>query len=234
MTEPRVAIVTAASRGMGEACARALAARGYHLALLARSDALGALADELGALAVTGDVTDPADLERLVSTTLDRYGRVDAVVNNTGHAPKGDLLALDDDDWHEGLNLLLLNVVRMARLVTPTMVDQGRGAFVNISTFATLEPSAQFPVSATVRSALGTFTKLYARQYAAAGVRMNNVLPGWIDSYPVSDEAVKTIPAGRPGTPAEIAEAVAFLVSDEASYITGESLLVDGGLVRAV
>jgi NAD(P)-dependent dehydrogenase (short-subunit alcohol dehydrogenase family) len=218
---------------MGAACARALAERGYRLALLARSADLEPLARELDALPVTGSVSNPADLERLVDAAVERYGRIDAVVNNTGHAAKGDLLTLTDEDWHLGLDLLLLNVVRMARLVTPVFLEQkSAGAIVNISSFAAVEPGLQFPVSATIRAGLGAFAKLYSQRYGASGLRMNNLLPGWIDTYPVAPEAQARIPAGRPGTAAEVAKAAAFLLSPDAAYITGESLLVDGGLVR--
>ena len=136
MSSAPVAIITAASKGIGAACARLLTQRGYRLALFARGPDLGNLATELDALAVTGDLADSAAIERLVHETQQRYGRVDAVVNNTGHAAKGDLLTLTDEDWHRGLDLLLMNIIRLARLVTPIMLAQERkGVFVNISSF---------------------------------------------------------------------------------------------------
>jgi len=229
-----VAIVTAASKGMGAAIARELHARGYQLALFARSDSLQEIAGKTQALAVQGSVTEPSDLERLVSRTLDRYGRIDAVVNHTGHPPKGDLLAIPDADWHAGLDVVLMNVVRMARLVTPVMEKAGRGAIVNISTFAAFEPDADFPVSASLRAALGSFTKLYADRYAQVGIRMNNILPGFIDSLPEKAERKARIPMGRYGTVDEVAKTTAFLLSDDAGYITGQNILVDGGLVRGL
>lgn len=219
---------------MGEACVRVLAERGYRLALLARGEGLVSLAAEFDALAVTGSVAEPEDLRRLVDQALARFGRIDAVVSNTGHAAKGELLSLTDEDWHRGLDLLLLNVIRLARLVTPIMLQQGRpGAFVNISSFAAVEPGLSFPVSATVRAGLGAFAKLYTQRYAASGLRMNNLLPGWVDTYPVTPEAMARIPAGRPGTAVEVAKVAAFLLSADSAYISGESLLMDGGLVRA-
>jgi NAD(P)-dependent dehydrogenase (short-subunit alcohol dehydrogenase family) len=227
-----VAIVTAASRGMGAACARELGRRGYRLVLLARSDAVESLASELGALAVRGSVAVAQDLARSVESARAHFGRLDAVVNNTGHAAKGDLLALTDDDWHTGLDLLLLNVVRMARVATPLMQATGGGAFFNISSFAAVAPGLAHPVSGTLRSALGNFAKLYSQQYSGQGLRMNNLLPGWVDTYPVDEATVQAIPAGRPAAAEEVARVAAFLVSAEASYITGTSLLVDGGLVR--
>ncbi len=229
-----VALVTAASKGMGAAIARELHARGYDLVLLARSEGILELAREVNGEALQGSVTEPADLERFVQLALDRFGRIDAVVNHTGHPPKGDLLAIPDADWHTGLDVVLMNAVRMARLVTPVMERVGKGVFVNISSFAAYEPDADFPVSAALRTALASFTKLYAERYAKAGIRMNNLLPGFIDSLPEKPERMARIPMGRYGTVEEVAKTTAFLLSDDAGYITGQNILVDGGLVRGI
>jgi len=231
---PQVAIVTAASQGIGEATARELADEGYRVVLMARSDGVHTLARELGGVSVTGSVTDPDDLARLVTLVQDEFGRIDAVVNNTGHPPKGALLDLTDDDWHAGLDMVLLNVVRMARLVTPVMKQQGRGAIVNVSTFAAFEPRPAFPVSATLRAALGSFAKLYADHYAAHGIRMNNVLPGFVDSYAIDEATRQEIPLGRPATTSEIAKTIRFLLSTDAGYVTGQNIRVDGGITRGV
>jgi NAD(P)-dependent dehydrogenase (short-subunit alcohol dehydrogenase family) len=234
MAEQRAAIVTAAGGGIGAAVARELAAGGYGLALMSRSAAVEELARELGGIAVRGSVTEVGDLERLVSACRERYGRIDAVVNHTGHPPKGALLEIPDRDWHAGLDMLLLNVVRICRLVTPVMVAQASGAIVNVSTFATFEPEPAYPVSASLRAALAGFAKLYADQYAKAGIRMNNVLPGFIDSLPQSEDNRLRVPAQRIGTVREMAKTIAFLLSDGAGYITGQNLRVDGGLTRHV
>ena len=219
---------------MGEAIARALAGEGYRLALMSSGGGAEALASELGALGVSGSVTDPSDLATLIERAMDRYGRVDALVNNTGHPAKGDLLTVSDEDWHAGLDLLLLNVVRSVRLVTPIMEQRGGGAIVNISTFGAVEPSLAFPVSSTIRAGLSAFTKLYADRYAPSGIRMNNVLPGFIDSYPETAENLAAIPADRSGRVEEVAGTVAFLLSDAAGYITGQNIRVDGGITRSL
>ena len=234
MQASKVAIVTAAGKGMGAACARELADRGYKLALLSPSGAAEELAGELGGIGLSGSVTEPADLQRLVDTCIERFGRIDALVNNTGHPAKGPLLELTDDDWRHGVDLLLLNVVRMSRLVTPVMQRQGGGSIVNISTFAAVEPADTFPISATIRAALSAYSKIFAGRYAAEGIRMNNVLPGFVDSFPTDESLVKTIPAGRYAKVGEIASTVAFLLSDDAGYITGQNIRVDGGLTRSI
>lgn len=234
MTSKKVAIVTAAGRGMGAAIAKTLAADGYNLALMSPSGAAEELAQSLNGLGLTGSVTEPDDLQKLVDLTMDHYGQIDGVVNHTGHPPKGPLLEIPDGDWHAGLDLVMLNVVRMARLVTPIMQKQGGGAIVNISTYAVFEPEALFPVSAALRAALAGFTKLYADQYAADGIRMNNVLPGFIDSLPETEERRARIPMGRYGTVDEIAQTVRFLLSADAGYITGQNIRVDGGITRSV
>lgn len=234
MTENKVAIVTAAGQGMGAAIAKELSSSGYSLALMSPSGAAEELANSLGALGLKGSVTELDDLQRLVNSTLDRYGRIDAVVNHTGHPPKGPLLEIPDEDWHKGLDMLLLNVIRMMRLVTPIMVSRGGGAIVNISTAPVFEPEATFPVSGAIRAALAGFTKMYSDQYAVHGIRMNNILPGFIDSLAETEERKRRIPMGRYGTVDEIAKTVRFLLSPEAGYITGQNIRVDGGLTRSV
>jgi NAD(P)-dependent dehydrogenase (short-subunit alcohol dehydrogenase family) len=234
MMQTRVAILTAAGQGVGAAIASELAADGYRLSLLSNSGGALQLAEELGGVGMTGSVTEPSDLAKLVDLTLEKFGRVDAVVNNTGHPPKGELLEIPDSDWHLGLDLLILNVVRMARLVTPIFMKQGGGAIVNISTFSAFEPSLSFPVSSTLRSGLASFTKLYADRYAEFGIRMNNVLPGYMDNYPESDENLAKIPMKRYGTVQEIAKTVRFLLSDDAGYITGQNIRADGGITRSI
>ena len=230
----KVALIIAASRGMGAACARELAARCYQLVLMARSDEVHAVAKELGGVALQGSSDNAEDLQKLVALAMEKYGRIDAVVNNTGHPKKGPLLELSDADWHAGLDLLLLNVVRMARLVTPIMQAQGGGAVVNISTFAAFEPSARFPISASLRAALASFTKIYADQVAPSNIRINNVLPGYVDSIAQDEATIAQIPMGRQAKKEEIAKTVAFLLSEDAGYITGQNLRVDGGITRSI
>lgn len=235
MNEAPVAIVTAAGKGIGAGIARELHARGWRLALFSRSENATVLADELGALGVQGSVTDPGALEGLVKATMDRYGRIDGVVNNTGHPPKGPLMDLSDEDWHAGLDMVVLNTIRMARLVAPIMEKQGGGALVNVSTFAAFEPDPAFPISASLRAALAGFTKLFADHYAAKGIRMNNVLPGFMDSMPVTDAKIARTPLGRLGkVQEEMGATVAFLLSADSGFITGQNLRIDGGLTRSV
>jgi NAD(P)-dependent dehydrogenase (short-subunit alcohol dehydrogenase family) len=230
----KVAILTGAGKGMGGACARELAARGWKVALLSPSGGAEKLAAELGGLGVTGSVTEDADLKKLVDAAMSQWGRIDGVVTSTGHPPKGDLLALDDAAWQKGMDLIVLDVVRLARHVTPIMEKQGKGAWVNISTFAAFEPDLVFPISCAMRAGLGAFAKLYADRYAKAGIRMNNLLPGFIDSLPVKEALLPRIPMGRYGKTAEIAKTAAFLLSDDSGYITGQNLRVDGGITRSV
>jgi NAD(P)-dependent dehydrogenase (short-subunit alcohol dehydrogenase family) len=235
MTADRpVALVTAASRGIGAACARRLAAEGYAVVLLARSPEVADLANALGGAGVVGSVSVAEDLERYVATAMDRFGRIDAVIANTGHPAKGELLEISDVSWMEGMDLLLLSVIRLARLVTPVMLRQGGGVLLNISSLWAVEPHLDAPVSSTLRGALGNFTKLYADRYAAANIRMNCLLPGFMSTYPVAEEFQEAIPMSRIADPDEIAAVAAFLVSPAAAYITGQSIRADGGLTRSV
>ena len=230
----KVAIVTAGGSGMGAAVARRLAADGFAVAILSSSGKGEALAGELGGLGVTGSNQSVADLTRLVEGTMARWGRVDVLVNSAGHGPRAPILEISDEQWHAGLDVYLLNVVRATRLVAPIMQAQKGGAIVNISTAWAFEPSAMFPTSAVFRAGLAAFTKIFADTHAPDNVRMNNVLPGWIDSLPATEERRRSVPMGRYGRSEEIAATVAFLATEGAGYITGQNIRVDGGLTRAV
>jgi NAD(P)-dependent dehydrogenase (short-subunit alcohol dehydrogenase family) len=233
MATEKVAIVTAGGSGMGAAAARRLAADGFKVAILSSSGKGEALATELGGIGVTGSNQSSDDLKRLVDRTMERWGRVDVLVNSAGHGPRAPILEITDEQWHAGLDVYLMNVIRPTRLVAPIMVRQKSGAIVNISTAWAFEPSPMFPTSAVFRAGLASYAKIFADQYAADNVRMNNVLPGWIDSLPATEERRRGVPMQRYGRSEEIAATIAFLASDGAGYITGQNIRVDGGLTRS-
>lgn len=234
MPAEKVAIVTAGGSGMGAASARRLAADGFKVAILSSSGKGETLAQELGGFGVTGSNQSNDDLKRLVDGAVDRWGRIDVLVNSAGHGPRKPILELTDEDWHAGIEVYFLNAVRPARLVTPVMQRQNSGSIINISTAWAFEPSAMFPTSAVARAGLASFTKVFADTYAADNIRMNNILPGWIDSLPATEERREGVPMRRYGTSEEIAATVSFLASEGAAYITGQNLRVDGGVTRSV
>ena len=231
-TDAPVALVTASGKGMGAGVARALAGRGYLVGTLSPSGGAEALADELGGFGVTGSVTSKTDTDALIDAALARWGRLDALVINAGHPPKGTLLDLTDDDWIAAYEMMFLSAVRMLRKAVPAMRENG-GSVVVMSSFAALEPDDGFATSAVVRSGLLAYIKMLADQEAPHGIRMNTVVPGFIDSLPEKPGRRERIPMGRYGAVNEVAEAVAFLCSDAASYLTGNVLKLDGGMIRA-
>lgn len=231
----RVALITAGGSGMGADSARALAADDFKVGILSSSGKGEVLAGELGGLGVTGSNKSEADLQNLVDAAMNEWGRVDVLVNSAGHGPRAPVLELTDADWHEGMEVYFLNAVRPTRLVTPIMQEQGGGAIINISTFAAFEPNPVFPTSGVMRAGLAAFSKLFADKYAAENIRMNNILPGFIDSLPEKEEFRSMIPMRRYGNSLnEIASVVAFLASPGGAYITGQNIRVDGGITRSV
>ena len=232
--DKKVAMIVGGGSGIGADAARTLAEKGFDVAVMSSSGKGEALGQELGGLGFTGSNLVPEDLAAFFDATMEKYGRVDAVINNAGHGPKGQVLELTDEDWHLGMDYYLLNAIRMTRLVVPSMVAQGGGSIVNISTFAVFEPDPDFPTSAVFRAGLAGFTKLVSSEYAKQGVRINNVLPGFIDSLPEKEDRVARIPMGRYAEVRELSKIIAFLASDDASYVTGQNIRVDGGLTQSV
>ena len=248
MPELKVALMTGTGQGIGAGCAREMAKAGYKVSLMSPSERSIELAEELGGIGRSGSVLDVADLQALVDDTMKAYGRIDVVVSNMGHGggvPEaiktvgfdpdfdGPLLELDDDLWHESLDMYVLSVVRLARIVTPIFIEQNGGAFVNISSMNTVEPRAPYPMS-MLRGTLHSFSKLYGDRYARYNIRMNNLMPGFCENVNLSEFARQSIPAQRAATFEEIGQTCAFLASHEARYITGQSILSDGGMNRAV
>ena len=234
MNRKKVAILTAAGTGIGAEAAKKLASEGFKIAILSSSGKGEVLAKKLGGIGVTGSNQSNDDLKKIVKLTSNKWGRIDVLVNSAGHGPKGPILELTDEDWHQGMDTYLMNVVRSTRLVTPLMQQQESGVIINISTFATFEPDPVFPTSGVFRAGLASFTKLFADRYASDNIRMNNILPGFIDSLPENEEFKIRIPLKRYGKTSEISEVVSFLASDGAGYITGQNIRVDGGITKSV
>ncbi|MDV7143283.1 SDR family oxidoreductase [Tropicimonas sp. TH_r6] len=234
MAIEKVALITAGGSGMGAGAAKQLAADGFRIGILSSSGKGEALAEDLGGFGVTGSNQSVEDLSRLVDGAMDRWGRVDVLVNSAGHGPKGDILEMSDEDWHAGLDVYLMNVIRPTRRVTPIMAAQGGGSIINISTFAAFEPDPLFPTSGVFRAGLAGFSKLYADRYAAQNIRMNNILPGFIDSLPENAERRSRIPLGRYGTEREVSSLIGWLASETGGYVTGQNWRIDGGLTRSV
>ena len=234
MSEKPVALIIGGGSGIGADSAKKLASTGYEVAVMSSSGKGEALGKELGGLGFTGSNLIPDDLSAFVDAAKERFGRIDGVVNCAGHGPKGDIDEISDEDWHLGMDVYLLNVIRATRLVLPVMQAQRSGSIVNISTFAVFEPDPDFPTSAVFRAGLAGYTKLFSTKHAAEGIRMNNVLPGFIDSLPEKPERTARIPAGRYAKVRELSEVISFLISDASSYITGQNLRVDGGLTASV
>ena len=228
MTHEKVALITAGGSGMGAGAARKLASVGFQVAILSSSGKGEALAHELGGIGVTGSNQSNDDLKTLVDAAVAKWGRIDALVNSAGHGPRAPVLELTDDDWHTGMEVYFLNVVRPTRLVTPVMQEQKSGVIINISTFAAFEPDPVFPTSGVFRAGLAAYTKLFSDHYAAENIRMI------IDSLPEKKEFRDRVPMQRYGKTDEISETVAFLASDGAGYITGQNIRVDGGITRSV
>lgn len=229
----KVCLVTGGGRGIGAATAREMAARGYKVALMSPSESCERLAEELGGVARRGVAQSADDLKGIVDLAMSAHGRIDAVLTHTGHPPKGDLLGITDENWDLANEMIVKLVVRMARLVTPIMEGQGGGSIVNVTTYATFEPSLWFPASCVYRAGVASFTKLYSDQYGPKNIRMNCLAPGFTDSLDVAKfgdlAALKRIARAE-----EQGKAAAFLLSDDSSYITGQTLIVDGGLTRSL
>ena len=230
----KVALIIGGGSGMGAASACALAGEGFKVAVMSSSGKGEALGKDLGGIGFTGSNKSDSDIANAVAKTMEVFGRIDVLVNSSGHGPKGDLLSLSDADWIEGTQVYFLNIMRALRHVTPIMEAQGGGVILNISTAWAFEPSALFPTSSFARAGLAAVTKIYADQYGPKNIRINNILPGWIDSLPEKEGRAANVPLGRYGKAEEIGKTVAFLASTGGAYITGQNIKVDGGLMRGI
>ena len=228
----KVCVIVGGGKGMGAAVAREMNKRHYRLALMSPSENCEKLANELDGIAVRGKAENAADTQALFDATMEKYGRIDSLLIHVGGPPKGDLLDIADEDWIKANEMVLLPVIRMSKLVTPIMKDQGGGSIVNITTFSAFEPSLTFPTSSVYRVGVSSFTKLYSDRYGSNNIRMNCLLPGFTDSIDLPQKFADMSTFKRLASAEEQARAAAFLLSDESTYITGQSIRSDGGVTR--
>ncbi len=239
----RAAIVCGASAGMGLAIAEALAAEGVNVAMFARRrDVLEREADRIGGLAVRGDVTNAADLQRLVERTVEAFGGIDILVNNSGGPPRGAALETDDEAYERAVELLLLSAVRLTNLCLPYLARRGNGRIVNIGSSTVREPVDNLVLSNAVRPGVVGWAKTVAREVGPQGITVNTIAPGRIETERLQDvypegptqADLDAIPLRRFGRPQEVGELVCFLCSDRAGYLTGTVIPIDGGLTRGI
>ena len=228
----KVCVILGGGKGMGAAVAREMNKRHYRLALMSPSENCEKLANELNGIAVRGKAENAADTQALFDATMEKYGRIDSLLIHVGGPPKGDLLDIADEDWIKANEMVLLPVIRMSKLVTPIMKDQGGGSIVNITTFSAFEPSLTFPTSSVYRVGVSSFTKLYSDRYGSNNIRMNCLLPGFTDSLDLPQKFADMSTFKRLASAEEQARAAAFLLSDDSTYITGQSIRSDGGVTR--
>ena len=228
----KVCVIVGGGKGMGAAVAREMNKRHYRLALMSPSENCEKLANELNGIAVRGKAENAADTQALFDATIEKYGRIDSLLIHVGGPPKGDLLDIADEDWIKANEMVLLPVIRMSKLVTPIMKDQGGGSIVNITTFSAFEPSLTFPTSSVYRVGVSSFTKLYSDRYGSSNIRMNCLLPGFTDSLDLPQKFADMSTFKRLASAEEQARAAAFLLSDDSTYITGQSIRSDGGVTR--
>ena len=230
----KVAVLIAAGSGMGADAAKALSKDGYKVAILSSSGKGEKLAKKLGGIGYTGSNLSPQDIKKFISNVFNDWGRIDVLVNSAGHGPKGQILKISDREWFTGMETYFLNVVRAVRIVTPIMKKQKNGSIINISTYAVFEPEKSFPTSGVMRAGLSSFVKIYSDEYAKYNIRINNILPGFIESLKPNKEFLKRVPLKRAGKVSEISAVVKLLASDSGSYITGQNIKVDGGITRSI
>jgi len=228
----KTCLVIGGGRGMGAATAREMHNRGYQLSLMSPSDSCEQLAEELKGIALRGKAENKENLQSIVGLTKEKYGRIDSVLVHVGGPPKGDLLEIDDEDWDKANEIIIKPVINIAKLVTPIMLEQGGGSIVNITTFSAFEPSLTFPTSSVYRAGVSSFTKLYSDRYGADNIRMNCLLPGFTNSLELPKKFADMSVLKRLALAEEQAKAAVFLLTDDSSYITGQSIRVDGGVTR--
>ena len=230
----KTCLIIGGGRGMGAATAREMHARGYRLALMSPSESCETLAAELDGVAHRGRAEVAEDTRAVFDLAMQSYGRIDACLIHVGGPPKGDLLEIAEEEWDRAHEMVMKPVIRMAKLLTPVMEAQGGGSIVNITTFSAFEPSLIFPTSSVYRVGVSSFAKLYSDRYGAANIRMNCLLPGFTDSLDLPQKYADMSALGRLARVEEQAKVAAFLLTDDSSYITGQSLRVDGGVTRAM